>query len=271
VSRTVIASVAQRGDRTDARTRAICGEATGTERRQSGGGRTFDSLPLVLLLLACPLPAAPPTLKVPETVTGKAGAFIAIEAESDSPWVNFKASDGLNVFPPGLLASRRATVVTGPVGTYRVWAYAGNDDGGVDREIVVTIGTPPKPEPPGPGPEPPKPKPEPPVVSVPDELRPAVSALRDHAAMRAKLAKFYADFAAVVQASDLKSTGQFANAHAAALKSFVAASGYSAPKVGQYIDAYLAECLGGLQDKPLNIETKGYLVAALKTVSEVLR
>lgn len=100
---------------------------------------------LLLLALASPVYSAPPTLSVPAAISGKPGAFIAIEAESDSPWVNFRASDGLNVFPAGLLASKKATVVTGPEGTYRVWAYAGNEDGGVDREIVVTIGNAPPP------------------------------------------------------------------------------------------------------------------------------
>jgi hypothetical protein len=139
-----------------------CGEPLlmrGTAPTAEGSRRVIGLL-LILALLACPLFAAPPTLTVPESVTGKAGAFIAIEAESDSPWVNFRASDGLNVFPAGLLSSKRATVVTGPVGTYRVWAYCGNKDGGVDREIVVTIGTPPVVViPPKPDPEPPKPDP----------------------------------------------------------------------------------------------------------------
>lgn len=117
---------------------------------------------LLLLFVASPLWGAPPTLVLPAEVKGEPGTFIAIRAETDAAWVNFKADAGLAVFPAGLLSDPKATVLTASKpGRYRVWAYSGNDDGGVDREVTVIIGAPP-PEPP-PGPNPPGP-PSPPVV-----------------------------------------------------------------------------------------------------------
>lgn len=119
-----------------------------------------------------------------------------------------------------------------------------------------------------------RPEPKPPVVpvvNVPVELKPAVEALRAFPKQRAQLAGFYAKYAAIVAEADYESTGTFASHHAHSLKAFVNETGYSgAPKVGEHIDAYLAACLGGLEDRPLDAELKATLVAALKTISEVL-
>lgn len=231
----------------------------------------MKKLVLLLLMVASPIFAEVPTLKLPKEISGEPGTFIAVRAESSAAWVNFRASPGLAVFPADLLSDRKATVLTAAkAGHYKLFAYTGNDDGGADAETIITIGKP------GPGPDPdPQPDPDPdpdPVVDVPPELLPAVNALKAFGPQRAKLSKFYADFANVLANADVKTTGQFAAAHASALKAFVAASGYAgAPKVGEHIDAYLAECIGGLDDKPLNAELKARLVAALKVISEVLR
>lgn len=96
---------------------------------------------LLALCLASPLMGEPPTLTVPAEVKGDPGSFVAIRADTDSTWVNYRAEPGLNVFPTGLLADKKATVVTAvKSGRYKVWAYTGNADGGVDREVVVVIG-----------------------------------------------------------------------------------------------------------------------------------
>ena len=46
------------------------------------------NLALSLLLLT-----APPTLTIPAEIRGEPGAFIVVRAESDSPWVNFRADE----------------------------------------------------------------------------------------------------------------------------------------------------------------------------------
>ena len=115
------------------------------------------------ILAALPVLAAPPTLKLPQEVRGEAGTFVAIRAESDSPWVSFRADAGLAAFPSDLLSDRKATVVTAARdGRYKVFAYTGNADGGADAIVWVIVGTPPvvvtPPGPgPGPGPGPPTP------------------------------------------------------------------------------------------------------------------
>lgn len=115
---------------------------------------------LALLLLA-----APPTLTLPAEVKGEPGAFIVVRAESDSPWVNFRADGGLAVFPKDLLADRRATVVTArATGRYTLHAYTGNVDGGIDADVTIVVGDAPLPVPVPPTPVPPEPTP-PPVVA----------------------------------------------------------------------------------------------------------
>lgn len=113
---------------------------------------TVKKLALILLLVASPLFAEVPTLKLPAEVKGEPGTFIAIRAESDAAWVNFRADAGLAVFPSGLLADRKATVLTAAKpGRYRLFAYTGNEDGGADAEVLIVVGNaPPVVVPPGP-------------------------------------------------------------------------------------------------------------------------
>jgi hypothetical protein len=118
-------------------------------------------------LVALLLLAAPPTLTIPKEIAGEPGAFIVVRAESDSPWVNFRADSGLAVFPANLLSDRKATVVTARApGRFTLHAYTGNVDGGVDADVVIVVGgappVPPGPQPPGPVPPGPTP---PPVVA----------------------------------------------------------------------------------------------------------
>jgi hypothetical protein len=110
---------------------------------------------LLALLVASPLFAEVPTLKLPAEVKGEPGTFIAIRAESSAAWVNFKADAGLAVFPSGLLSDRKATVLTAAkAGRYKLFAYTGNDDGGADTEVLIIVGN------------------APPVVVVPPEPDP---------------------------------------------------------------------------------------------------
>jgi hypothetical protein len=115
---------------------------------------------LVLLLVASPVFAEVPTLKLPAEVKGEPGTFIAIRAETDSAWVNFRADPGLAVFPSGLLSDRKATVLTAArPGRYKLFAYTGNEDGGADAEVVIIVGNAP---------------PAPPVVVTPPVTDPTV-------------------------------------------------------------------------------------------------
>lgn len=122
---------------------------------------------LILLLLAAPLFAAPPVVKVPAEVRGEPAAFIVVRADTDAAAVKFYAVDpGLNVFPSGLLSDPYATVVTSArPGRFRLLAFSGNADGPSDPvEVLIVIGQPG----PGPGPTPPPgPEPEPDPTPVP--------------------------------------------------------------------------------------------------------
>jgi hypothetical protein len=76
--------------------------------------------------------------------------------------VKFAAVDpGLSVFPAELLATRKATVVTGPAGKYRVFCYTSIGNKPSDPAIITVVIGDGSPVPPQPGPVvPPGPKPE---------------------------------------------------------------------------------------------------------------
>lgn len=82
------------------------------------------------------------------------------------------------------------------------------------------------------------------------------------------ISAFYRDFAKVMTATDkVKTTGQFREAHRAALQIFVAADEYKgAPLVGDKIDAALSDAAGGLEDGDLTPK-KAALVARLQELS----
>lgn len=63
-------------------------------------------------------------LKLPSEIKGQPNQFITILAETPGEVVRFVAIDpGLSVFPADLLSNKKATVVTGGSGRYRVLAY----------------------------------------------------------------------------------------------------------------------------------------------------
>lgn len=97
-------------------------------------------------------------LKLPAEIKGEPNQFITIIADTPGEIVRFVALDsGLSVFPADLLANKKATVVTGPAGRYRILAYSAV--GGKPTEPATTtiiIGNAPNPpfNPPGPQPKP---------------------------------------------------------------------------------------------------------------------
>jgi len=102
-------------------------------------------------------------LTVPTEVKGSPGAFITLVAETTGTEVRFVAMDeGLSIFPPDLLANKKATVVVGmKAGRYRVLAYSSVANKPTPPAICLVIVGDPGPNPPGPGPEPTPPGPDP--------------------------------------------------------------------------------------------------------------
>ena len=85
--------------------------------------------------------AAPPEIKLPDTLKGNVAEFIVVRADTDGQTVIFYPLDpGLQVFPAELLADRRATVVTAArTGKYRLLAYTGNQDGPSKPAVTVIV------------------------------------------------------------------------------------------------------------------------------------
>lgn len=102
-------------------------------------------------------------LKVPAEIRGEPNQFITILAETTGEIVRFVPLDpGLSVFPAELLSNKKATVVTGPAGKYRILAYTAIGNKPSDPAVCnVIIGNTPNPGPlpPNPAPIPPTPKP----------------------------------------------------------------------------------------------------------------
>lgn len=97
-------------------------------------------LVLAIWLLATPLWAAPPTLKLPEKVVGKPGQFIEVPAETAGKFVSWYSLDsGLNLFPTELLKdTHTAVVVASAPGNYRLLAVTAAADE-VSPLVVCTI------------------------------------------------------------------------------------------------------------------------------------
>ncbi len=152
------------------------------------------------------------------------------------------------------------------VGKWNVQAVPAPGEKGFSRTITVSEGvkpTPP-PEPTPPTPPGPTPPPPPPPVDIPDALQPAANALRSTPAGKT-LSGFYRQFALILgQAEAVKTVGQFRTVHAEALRGLVAA-GYTGPKVGTYIDAYLAEVIGLEADAEFD---RAMLTSALNTIAD---
>lgn len=120
------------------------------------------------LVLVGGLTAAPPTLTLPDKVTGAPGAFVTVSAMTTGKSVSWLVLDqGLNLFPVNLLKDSHTAVVTsGTPGIYRLLAVTAlGDEISVPAICAVTIlaSTPPPAPTPSPTPTPaPTPTPTPP-------------------------------------------------------------------------------------------------------------
>lgn len=86
--------------------------------------------------------AAPPVVKVPDSVPGEVSAFVVVRAEvKDGKGAKFVPLDaGLSVFPPGLLSDPDVTVVVAAkAGKYRLLVYSGNQDGASDPAYTTVV------------------------------------------------------------------------------------------------------------------------------------
>lgn len=131
---------------------------------------------LTLVLLAVPLRAADPAVKLPERVKGDVGAFVQVPADSAQKEVRWLSPDpGLNLFPAHLLKDSKTAVVTAPrAGSYRLYAWTAAGDVPSEAAVcVVEVGTPPAPPP---GPTPPTPPPPPPTDPLLAPLKAAFAA-----------------------------------------------------------------------------------------------
>lgn len=83
---------------------------------------------------------AQPSIRLPATIAGAPGAFVAVRADTTGAVVRYVALDaGLNVFPAQLLSDTKATVVTSIVpGRYRLLAYTSTGDL-PSEPVIVTI------------------------------------------------------------------------------------------------------------------------------------
>lgn len=111
-----------------------------------------------------------------------------------------------------------------------------------------------------------------PIPVIPGPVTPAgnLAALVPEAESRAKLARFFGDFALVLrdEKCPLATTGQFRDAYRAAVPLMQSAG--RLPNV-QQIDAPISErlkiAMGGLDDKPLNDTTRSLLAGTLDGVA----
>lgn len=95
-----------------------------------------------LLAAAALATAAPPTVTLPETVSGEPAAFVVVKAKIDGATAaKFVALDpGLSVFPGGLLKAEDTTVVVAQkAGRYRVLCYSGNADGPSEPAVTTVV------------------------------------------------------------------------------------------------------------------------------------
>lgn len=100
-----------------------------------------------------------PVLKLPESIEGEPGEFIAVRPDTNGGVVEWVTLDkGLSVFPGDMLRDPTTTVVTSRSnGTYRLLGYtAVNDTPSKPAIVKIIVGTGENPAPgPGPGPNPP--------------------------------------------------------------------------------------------------------------------
>ena len=120
------------------------------------------------------LPILGQDLRVPAEIRGEVAGFVTVLAETTGKTVKFFPIDpGLSVFPAGLLANPKATVVSSSQpGVYRLLCYSAKADEPSDPQICRVIIGNPRPEPqPDPAPDPtPDVKPQPAPIPL-DGLR----------------------------------------------------------------------------------------------------
>ncbi len=120
-----------------------------------------------LLLLACPLFAAPPSVEIPAEELIPVNGYILMTPKGDAKGVTYVALSGVYPLPSKILADGRmfALPVTGlKAGKYDFVAVASLNDEHTSRAFSVNIGlvpVPPVPVPPGPNPTPIPPAPVP--------------------------------------------------------------------------------------------------------------
>lgn len=101
-------------------------------------------------------PTDAPALTLPSEVTGDAGEFITVAADTNGTVVRWHVIDpGLNLFPVDLLRDTRTAVVTSPrEGRYRLLGYtAVGDVPSAPSVVTVIVGDEPEPTPPRPDPD----------------------------------------------------------------------------------------------------------------------
>lgn len=165
-------------------------------------------LPTLLLFVA----NQPPTLTFSTPVQGQPGSFVVIKPTQLSGKVvkYFATSPGVNIFPPGLLADKTATVITCNLpGRYTLYGFTALGDEPSDPvAIEVVIGNP--------GPVvPPKPvDPTKPDLPINDPLADAIQAIygalseTDKAKNKAALAQSYRQIAQIYKDPSFVTLGQ---------------------------------------------------------------
>jgi hypothetical protein len=125
---------------------------------------------VALVLLAAPIWAEPPALKLPVEVYGTSNSFIVINAETAGAVVRWVPIDsGLSLLPPQLLRDSKSAVVMAGKGRYRLLAFTAKGDEPSEPAIATIIvdgapTQPPKPDPPKPPDNPPPPPETPPLA-----------------------------------------------------------------------------------------------------------
>lgn len=82
-----------------------------------------------------------PTIDLPLKVSGQIGAFVTIPAKTEAKSVKWVSIDkGLNIFPVDLLKDSKTLIVTAQSeGSYRVFAYAGNEFGASEPAFTTVF------------------------------------------------------------------------------------------------------------------------------------
>ena len=216
-----------------------------------------QSPPFALLRAA----GSPGAVTLPAEVRGEVGAFVVIEAKTEGKSVRFVALDpGLSVFPPELLATKKATVIVAArSGRYRILAYSAvGDEPSEPAFCTVIIGTP--------GPDPgPTPGPTSPLTKA---LQAAFDG--ETANDKAKLATLITTMEKAADMANLPTLTTTAQLESAVRAARMASLGDSLPAVRVAIGEYLASKLP-TSDTPLTPELRGAAGSAYNHVAEALK